>query len=137
MLSGTVRFFRPPIPLTESPERCNPDCMTGDDRIPFLIMQIIDELRAHGVLITHRGGEWRVNFRDGKGATAYVTDDLQDAFDRGRTMVLAGPVASGEAAGHLQKWRWSRSAKAQRRRMIRQHNRRMRARAVRNAQEDG
>jgi hypothetical protein len=30
--------------------------MTGD-QIPSLIMQIVDELRAHGVLITNRAGD--------------------------------------------------------------------------------
>src|SRR5271168_4542224 len=33
---------------------------------------------AHGVLITRRAGEWRVNFQGGTDATAYVTDDLQE-----------------------------------------------------------
>jgi hypothetical protein len=64
--------------------------MTGD-RIPSLIMQIADELRVRGVSITCLAGEWRVNFRGGTDATAYVTDDLQDAFDHGRAMALAGP----------------------------------------------
>ena len=48
--------------------------MTGE-RIPSLIMQLVDELRAQGISITNRPGEWCVNFRDGNAATAYVTDD--------------------------------------------------------------
>jgi hypothetical protein len=50
--------------------------MTGD-RIPSLIMQIVDELRAHGIVITRRADEWRVNFRGDTDATAYVTDDCK------------------------------------------------------------
>jgi hypothetical protein len=49
--------------------------MTGE-RIPSLIMQIIDELRARGVVITAWPGEWCVNYYGGGAATAYVTEDL-------------------------------------------------------------
>ena len=106
--------------------------MMSGDQIPSLIMQIVDELRAHGILITHRAGEWRVNFRGGTEATAYVTDDLQDAFEHGRAMALAGQPSAAEPAQHRRKWRRPMmSAKAQRQRMIRAHNHRMRGRAVR------
>jgi hypothetical protein len=117
--------------LTESRRRCNPDCMTGNKMIPPLIIRIAEELHAHGIVITCLAGEWRVNFRGGTDATAYVTDDLQDAFDHGRAMVLAGQSASAEPARYRHKWHRPRSAKEQRRRMIRQHNRRTRARALR------
>lgn len=109
--------------------------MSGD-QIPSLIMQIVDELRAHGILITNRAGEWSVNFRGGTEATAYVTDDLQDAFEHGRAMALAGQVAAVELVEHRHKWRRPTSAKARRRRMICAHNRRMRGRALR-TQRDG
>jgi hypothetical protein len=72
-----------------------------------------------------------VNFRGGTDATAYFTDDLQDAFEHGRAMALAGPPAPVEPAGRRRKWRRPMSAKAQRRRMIKAHNRRMRGRALR------
>jgi hypothetical protein len=108
--------------------------MTGDG-IPSLIMEIMDELRAHGILITCVAGEWRVNFR-GSDATAYVTDDLQDAFDRGRAMALAGRPPAAEPVKHEHTtWRRPRTAKASRRAFIRAHNRRMRGRALRNKRE--
>ena len=31
-------------------------------------------------------GEYRVNFRNGRSATEYATDDLQDALQKGREM---------------------------------------------------
>ena len=104
--------------------------MSGD-QIPSLIMQIMDELRAHGILITNRAGEWRVNFRRGTDATAYVTDDLLDAFEHGRAMALAGQPASVEPAERRRKGRRPMNAKTQRRRMIKAHNYRLRGRALR------
>ena len=106
----------------------------ASDRIPSLIIQIIDELRARGVLITNRGGEWRVNVRGGTQATEYLTDDLQDAFEHGRALA-ASRMAAAEPPEKPPKivrreWRKPMSAKAQRRRMIRAHNYRMRARAI-------
>lgn len=44
-------------------------------------------LRTLGVTITKRdGGEYRVNYVDGKEATAYYTDDLDDAIVTGVSM---------------------------------------------------
>jgi hypothetical protein len=71
--------------------------MVGD-RIPFLIMQIIDELRARGVLITNRGGEWCVNVKGGTEATGYFTDDLQDAFEHGRAIAAERPTVPSASA---------------------------------------
>jgi len=99
-------------------------------------MQIMDELRAHGILITWAAGEWRVNFRGGSDATAYVTDDLQDAFDHGRAMVIAGQPAMAEPVKHGYSWRRPRTAKASRRAFIRAHNRRRRSRAMRTQREE-
>ena len=82
-------------------------CMTGD-RIPSLIMQIVDELRAHGIVITRRADEWRVNFRGDTDATAYVTDDLHDAFDAfscatstDTRLIVARRFGVGSADGEL------------------------------------
>jgi hypothetical protein len=44
------------------------------------------ELRRLDIVITHVDDEYRVNFRGGSEATAYYTNDLQDAFDTGRAM---------------------------------------------------
>ena len=105
--------------------------MTGD-RIPSLMTQIVDELRAQGILITSRAGEWCVNYRGGSEATAYVTDDLRDAFEHGRAMAATAPQAAAPAPAvrHRRKWRRPMSAKAARRAFIKKHNRRMRARSV-------
>jgi hypothetical protein len=50
--------------LTIRPTQAQSSIMAGE-QIPSLIMQIIDELRARGVLITNRRGEWCVNVRGG------------------------------------------------------------------------
>jgi hypothetical protein len=118
--------------------------MTGE-QIPSLIVQIMDELRAQGILITNRGGEWSVNFRGGTETTAYVTDDLQDAFEHGRAMALACPgLEPGAAASpktsavqHRPNWRRLMNAKAARRAFIRKHNRRLRGRALREQRSEG
>jgi hypothetical protein len=112
--------------------------MAGD-RIPSLIMQIVDELRARGVLITNRGGDWCVNVKGGTDATGYFTDDLQDAFEHGRAMAAEPPSASrlSEEQPARRKWRRSISAKASRRRRILAHNHRMHARALRTQGGDG
>ena len=116
--------------------------MTGE-QIPSLIMQTIDELRARGVLVTSRGGAWCVNFRSGAEATAYLTDDLEDAFAQGRIMARAGPgleaAAAPEASAVRRRrkgWR-PRTAKAVRRAFFKKHNQRMRARALREQRTEG
>ena len=101
--------------------------MTGD-AIPSLIMQIVDELRAHGFLITNRAGEWRGNVRGGTDAAAYVTDDLQDdVVESGEAMA---PTTAEPIRRRRRKWRRPKSAKAARRAFIRAHNRRRRARSL-------
>ena len=112
--------------------------MVGDQSTS-LIMQIIDELRARGVLITNRGGDWCVNVKAGTEATAYLTDDLQDAFEHGRAMAeeQSSPPRSSEKQPPVRyKSRRPMSAKAHRRRMIRAHNHRMRGRAIKRGSED-
>lgn len=106
--------------------------MTGD-RIPSLIM--MDELRAQGISITRRRGEWCVNFRNGTEATGYITDDLLDAFEHGRAMALTAAAAPSEttAVQHRRKWRRPISAKAARRAIIKKHNYRRRTRVLRAA----
>jgi hypothetical protein len=100
-------------------------------------MTIVDELRAQGILITSRAGEWRINFRDGAEATAYVADDLQDAFEHGRAMALAAAVPSEISDQDRRKWRPPMNAKAARRAFIRKHSRRMRGRALREQRTEG
>jgi len=105
------------------------------EAIPSLILQIIDALRAHGIVITSRAGEWRVNYRDGAESTAYITDDLQDAFAHGRAMAVDAAAISpetGQPIRRRRRRRWPpKTAKAARRAFIRKHNRRRRSRALR------
>jgi hypothetical protein len=113
------------------------DTMIGD-QIPSLIIQIIDELRARGVLITNRGGEWCVNVRRGAETTAYLTDDLQDAFEHGRAMVASQMSASAPVKPPEihRKWRTRMGGRAQRRRIILAHNHRVRARELKKQREE-
>jgi len=49
-------------------------------------------LRPLGVTLRHTVGEFRVNLAGGKEATAYYTDDINDAVATGRAMAAAPPV---------------------------------------------
>jgi hypothetical protein len=111
----------------------------ADEQIPSLIMQIMDELRARGVLITNRGGDWCVNLRGGTQATEYLTDDLREAFEHGRALAasqVTAPAPSAKPPQTRRRWRRPMSAGAQRRRMIKAHNHRVRARAIKKHRED-
>ena len=63
----------------------------------------------------------------GKPKTAYFTDDLAHAIEHGRAMAAAR--AADQAA--------TTPESTQRRRLIRQHNRRLRARAIKKPREEG
>lgn len=43
-------------------------------------------IRALGLTATYRDGEWRVNFANGREATAYYTTDNADALATARLM---------------------------------------------------
>lgn len=45
------------------------------------------EATAMGLVLTKTDGEYRINFKGGKEATAYYTDDLEDAMNTGKSMV--------------------------------------------------
>lgn len=45
-------------------------------------------LRNLGITLAKRDGEYRVNFTNGLEATAYYTDDIDDAVGTGRAMAL-------------------------------------------------
>jgi hypothetical protein len=113
--------------------------MAGE-QIPSLIMQIVDELRAQGILITSRAGEWCVNVRGGTEATAYVTDNLQDAFEHGRAMAVSAAqdavVPDTPSLKARRKWRRPVSARAMRRRFIRQHNMHLRRRTAQKERDE-
>lgn len=50
------------------------------------ILQDKDALRRVGVTLRKRDGEYRVNFLGGGEATAYYTNDLEDALGTGQRM---------------------------------------------------
>ena len=78
-------------------------------------------------------GEYCVNFRNGGDGTARLADDLDQALKLGRAMAAdKAAIQAAVKAPLRRKWRRRRmTAKAQRRRFIRRHNRRVRARAMR------
>ena len=87
------------------------------------------ELRRLGVTLLRLPGEYCVNYRNGSDSTARMADDLDEALELGRAMAVN---KAAEKAPLRRKWRPRRmTAKAQRRRFIRRHNRRVRVRAMR------
>jgi hypothetical protein len=90
------------------------------------------ELRKLGITLRHLPGEYQVNVIGGPDENALAAETLEEAVELGRDMAKTlAPATAG--AAHRKKYRRPRrmTPKAQRRRMIRQHNRRMRARALR------
>ena len=93
------------------------------------------ELRALGVTVAARPGEYAVNYRNDTDETALYTDDLDDALELGRTFAAALPATDQPphtaSTPRRRRGRRKMTPKAQRRRMIRKHNRRLHARAIR------
>jgi hypothetical protein len=79
--------------VTSNHETTKPQALT--------LTKVRAELRAIGVVITRtEWDEYRVNFRGGNEATAYYTNDLEDARDTGLDMMrrhMAVLVAGGIA----------------------------------------
>jgi hypothetical protein len=90
------------------------------------------ELRSLGITLRRLPGEYCVNFRNGGDGTARLADNLDQALELGRAMAAdKAATQAAEKAPLRRKWRRRRmTAKAQRRRFIRRHNRRVRARAM-------
>jgi hypothetical protein len=87
-----------------------------------LFQAAFDELKALGLLLRQAPGEYRVNFPRGSAETEYITDDLQDALDRGREMaeeprpvpeVPLGPMGRRTRRGDM--YRHNRTVAARRR----------------------
>jgi hypothetical protein len=90
------------------------------------------ELRALCMTLRRLPGEYSVNFRNGDDKTARLVEDLDQAVEVGRAMAEAAAADRRTAAPARRRWRRKRmTAKARRRRFIRAHNRRARARALR------
>jgi hypothetical protein len=100
------------------------------ERTPFELAT--GELRKLGITLRQLPGEFSVNFHNGTDATARTAETLDEAFALGRDMAKTlAPAATTTTATPGKRYRRPRrmTPKAQRRRMIRQHNRRMQARA--------
>lgn len=94
---------------------------------------VVAELRTLGLTLRRLPGEYCVNFRYGGDKTARMAEDLDQALELGRTMA-AKRAADQAMMTKRPNSRWRRrrmTPKAQRRRFIRRHNRRLRARAMR------
>jgi hypothetical protein len=118
---------------TEDPPAPEDHSLTMSET-PLRLDTVAAELRAIGITLESRPGEYRVNFRNGKEDTACYAEDLQEALAAGRVMAVA--IVPDQTIIPAAKGKWRRrprriTPKAQRRRMILKHNRRMRARAIR------
>jgi hypothetical protein len=109
--------------------------VTGDEALsPFELATA--ELRALGITLASLPGEYRVNFRNGADATALTVETLDEALALGRSMVAAAaPASANPAHGKRRRRPLRMTPKAIRRRMIRKHNLRMRARVLRQQQD--
>jgi len=109
--------------------------MTGDVPPALSCFELAArELRVLGITLTRLPGEYRVNFHNGTDATACITETLEDAIEHGRALARASPAKLVRPA---RKRPLRMTPKVVRRRMIRAHNRCMRARAIRQEREDG
>jgi hypothetical protein len=100
------------------------------ERTPFELAT--GELRKLGITLRQLPGEFSVNFHNGTDATARTVETLDEALSLGRDMAKTlAPAATAATAAPGTRRRHPRrmTPKAQRRRLIRQHNRRMQARA--------
>ena len=103
-----------------------------DSCSPFEL--VAAELRTLGITIRRLPGEYSVNFRNGGDHTTRFAEDLTEALEIAREMAAqaaAGPTKAKRSPRHPRRWRKRMTPKARRRRFIRRHNRRIRARAIR------
>ena len=96
------------------------------ERTPFELATA--ELRKLGITLRQLPGEFSVNFRAGSDATTRTAETLDEALALGQAMA-AEVAAAAASRGRRSRRPLRMTPKAVRRRMIRQHNRRMRARA--------
>ena len=90
------------------------------------------ELRALGITLASLPGEYRVNYRNASDATARMAETLDEALALGRELAANAPApATPTSHGKRRRRPLRMTPKAVRRRMIRKHNQRMRARSIR------
>jgi hypothetical protein len=108
--------------------------VTGDEALsPFELATA--ELRALGITLVRLPAEYRVNFRNGADATALRVETLDEALALGRSMAADAPASANPTHGKRRRRPLRMTPKAIRRRMIRKHNLRMRARGLRQQQD--
>jgi hypothetical protein len=86
------------------------------------------KLKALGLVLQQTPGQYRVNFRDGTAATAFMTDDLQSAIMRGREMAANPPNPSELPLGPT-------GPRSSRRGLMYRHNRKLAAQRRRKSGE--
>ena len=92
------------------------------------------EMRALGIVLTRRPGEYRFNYRNGGDDAARLAEDLEQAVELGRTLAVDRPAPAVRRERRRRPLRMT--PKAIRRRMIKRHNRRLRARMLRQQREE-
>jgi hypothetical protein len=99
------------------------------ERTPFELATA--ELRKLGITLRQLPGEYHVNLLGGPDANALSAETLDEAIQLGLDMAKTLAPATTSTATPGKRYRHPRrmTPKAQRRRMIRAHGRRMRARA--------
>ena len=93
------------------------------------------ELRKLGLVLRRLPGEYRLNFPNGSDATAQTVETLDEALALGRSMAAGAPAAARPAHGKRRR-RLPRTPKAYNRRLRLAQLRRLRARAIRQAQQN-
>jgi hypothetical protein len=89
------------------------------------------ELARIGIVLARLPGEYRVNFRAGGESTPRTVETLDEALAAGRALAAARAPAPANGGGPRRRRRLRMLPKAIRRRRIKRHNRRLRARAIR------
>lgn len=109
------------------------------EELPTSFEMVAAELRKLGLAIRRLPGEYSINFVNAAEATARFADDLGQILEIGRAM--AAEAAADKRAAirrpkRRKRWRKQTTPKARRRRFIRAHNRRIRAKALRRRPAD-
>ena len=98
------------------------------ERTPFELAA--GELRKLGITLRQLPGEYQVNLTGGPDENALAAETLEEALELGRDMAKTLAPATAGPRGKRRRRPLRMTPKAVRRRMIRAHNRRVRARAI-------
>jgi hypothetical protein len=83
-----------------------------------------------GITLRRLPGQYRVNYRNGRDATAQTADTLEEAITLGLGLVVARDQQQATRAKRVRRCFRPRTAKAYNRWLRKKHNRRLRARAM-------